>query len=142
MHSVADTLIAVRTDTVERTVLVHTRDTLRLADSVTLREYVTVRIDSAGDTVWRDRTVYRDRWHEASRNLFRDSTKTDDIRSAASIVSVRVDTVYIYREEKHGAGTLARRVSDIYSGLAGIAVLTVLLFFGSRLVLRRFSKEK
>ena len=137
----ADTLIVIRTDTVERTVAVHIRDTLRLIDSITLREYVTVRIDSAGDTVWRDRTVYRDRWHEASRNFFRDSTKMADSRSVAAVKSVRADTVFLYKENKHGASTLSRRVSDIYSGLVGIGVLGALLFFGSRLVIRKFFKK-
>ena len=36
---------------------IHTRDTIFLRDSIFVREYM------AGDTIYRDRIQYRDRWH-------------------------------------------------------------------------------
>ena len=68
VHDVrTDSVFVERIDTFRQVVEVVRIDTLRTADSIILREVVTVKVSERGDTVWRDRVVYRDRWHNVQK---------------------------------------------------------------------------
>lgn len=71
-------------DTFVREVEVLRGDTLVLRDSVEVREFVSVVVNDAGDTIWHDRVVYRDRWHDGAERSVRSERSAMEERSAAS----------------------------------------------------------
>lgn len=120
-----DSVYIARTDTFTHVVEVVRRDTIESRDSVILREYVTLKVNEGGDTVWRDRVIYRDRWHEREAASVQDIKTAEASASASEKYAEERDTTYI-REVVEAKPALAKRLREWFVVfLAGI-VCTVL----------------
>lgn len=95
-----DSVYFARVDTFTREVVVRSTDTLKVADSVYLREYVTVKVNEGGDTVWRDRVVYRDRWRDAVSTSVQTVAASEKEKAAQVLTEVKTDTVYVKEATK------------------------------------------
>jgi len=87
-------------DTLKKTHISNRHDSIVTADSVDVRETLTLVVSEKGDTVWRDRIVYKDRIRtitKAAKQQQRDTiykVKIDTIRLE------RTDSIYIYKENE------------------------------------------
>lgn len=124
-----DSVFFAVTDTFTRVVEVIRRDTIESRDSVILREYVTLKVNEGGDTIWRDRVVWRDRWHEREAASVQDSKTAEASTSASEKYTEKKDTAYI-REVVETKPALTKRLREWFIVfLAGIvcAVLFVVI---------------
>lgn len=127
-----DSIYIARTDTFVREVLVATTDTIRLHDSIFLERINTITLNEKGDTIYRDRIVFRDRWHDAAQTSA--SNTESNTASNASAVSAKSasDTIYINKvvEQKP---TLAQRAQSA----GGWVAFFVLLIAGAVVYMRK-----
>lgn len=119
-----DSIYVARTDTFVREVLVATTDTLRLHDSIFLERVNTITLNEKGDTIFRDRIIWRDRWHDAASTST--SNAASNTASNASAVSNKTanDTIYINKVVEQKT-TLAQRAQSAGGWVAFIALLIV-----------------
>lgn len=117
-----DSVFVVHTDTFTKLVEVVRTDTLRQRDSIYLTEVVQVRVNEAGDTIYRDRIVYRDRWHDAAQSKTESADKQTASVSNALQVEAKTDTIYI----KEKAQASLKDKAQSYGGLA-IAFLSLIV---------------
>lgn len=94
-HTQHDSIYVARTDTFVREVVVSNTDTLRLHDSIFLERISTIKINEAGDTIWRDRVVYRDRWHDARQSIANSAATNTAEKTDAESSKIATDTIYI-----------------------------------------------
>ena len=120
-----DSVYVERTDTFTREVVVRSTDTLRVADSVYLREYVTVKINEGGDTVWRDRVVYRDRWRDAVQSVSQSVAASEKEKAAQVLTEVKTDTVYIEQSTQ----SVEKRKGGLTKTLLWLALVLGLTWF-------------
>lgn len=119
-----DSIYFARTDTFVRDVVVTNTDTVRLRDSVFIERINTIHLNEHGDTVWRDRIVFRDRWHDAAQTSVNSSTSAESGKTETTISKTANDSIYIYKEVEKPR-TLVQRVESAGGWLAFIALLIV-----------------
>lgn len=112
-----DSVFVVHTDTFTRMVEVVRTDTVRQRDSIYLREIIQVKVSEAGDTIWRDRVVYRDRWHDAAESKISAADSKQESKTDAVKVEVRTDTVYV-----KDTGTAAPSLKDRAQSYGALAI--------------------
>ena len=122
-----DSVFFAVTDTFTKFVEVVKHDTVQERDSVILREFVTLKVNEGGDTIWRDRVVYRDRWHDGKQSATVLSDSKTDSKTDNVVVEVRSDTVYVKETVKEKKG-FAERVKDAAVWIGVFAVLAVVFF--------------
>lgn len=112
-----DSVFVVHTDTFTRMVEVVRTDTIRQRDSILLREVVQVKVSEKGDTIWRDRVVYRDRWHDAAESKTSAADSQTASVSNAGRTEIRTDTVYV-----KDTGTAAPSLKDRAQSYGALAI--------------------
>lgn len=122
-----DSVYFARVDTFTREVVVRATDTIRVADSVYLHEYVTVKVNEGGDTVWRDRVVYRDRWRDAVSTSVQAVAASEKEKSAQVLTELKTDTVYI-EQSTQAVGKRKRSLTQTLLWLALVLGLTLFLY--------------
>lgn len=122
-----DSVYFARVDTFTREVVVRSTDTLRVADSVYLREYVTVKVNEGGDTIWRDRVVYRDRWRDAVQSVSQSVAASEKEKAAQVLTELKTDTVYI-EQNTQSVGKRNRSLTQTLFWLALVLGLTWFLY--------------
>lgn len=113
-----DSVYFARVDTFTREVVVRSTDTIKVADSVYLREYVTVKVNEGGDTVWRDRVVYRDRWRDAVSTSVQTVAASEKEKAAQVLTEVKTDTVYVKEATKKKSSSKGEVFAVIFVALA------------------------
>ena len=113
-----DSVYFARVDTFTREVVVRSTDTIKVADSVYLREYVTVKVNEGGDTVWRDRVVYRDRWRDAVSTSVQAVAASEMEKAAQVLTEVKTDTVYIKETAKKKSSSKGKVFAIVFAALA------------------------
>lgn len=122
-----DSVYFARVDTFTREVVVRATDTIKVADSVYLREYVTVKVNEGGDTVWRDRVVYRDRWRDAVSTSVQAVAASEKEKAAQVLTEVKTDTVYI-EQSTQSNGKRKKSLTQTLLWLGLVLVLTLFLY--------------
>lgn len=122
-----DSVYFSRVDTFTREVVVRSTDTIKVADSVYLREYVTVKVNEGGDTIWRDRVVYRDRWRDAVQSVSQSVAASEKEKAAQVLTEVKTDTVYI-EQNTQSVGKRNRSLTQTLLWLALVLGLTWFLY--------------
>lgn len=119
-----DSVYVQRVDTFIRERVVTARDTVRLLDSVFIERTSTVTLNEDGDTVFVDRIIWRDRWHDShSGHSLTDADAVKD-KSESAIAQTKTDTIYINKTvEKQPS--LKERVTDAGGWVAFVALLFV-----------------
>ena len=120
-----DSVYIARTDTFTRVVEVVRRDTIESRDSVILREYITVKVNEGGDTVWRDRVIYRDRWHDGKQSATVLTDSKTDSKSDNVSAQVKTNTVYVKETNSGNSGkiTLWQRIKDCMFAVGLLALI-------------------
>lgn len=133
-----DSVYFARVDTFTREVVVRSTDTIKVADSVYLREYVTVKLNEGGDTVWRDRVVYRDRWRDAVSTSVQAVAASEKEKAAQVLTQVKTDTVYVKEMESViKKKSVWERVKGFFGVIGLLGLLGMVGVVGVRLMRRR-----